>query len=887
MTPERWEEIEAVFQSALMREAHERSTFLDRECAGNEALRAEVAALLSAEQESHDFLNCSALEITAGQLARQRAQFVAGRIIGHYRLDRALGAGGMGEVYLAIDQRTDRKVALKLLPDYFNNDPQRVHRFKQEAKAVLALNHPQIVTTYEVGEGDGLSFIASEFIEGETLRQILAHRKLSPREALDLITQIAGALAAAHEAGIVHRDIKPENIMLRPDGYLKVLDFGVAKLNGTLASLAANPNTTSPGMLIGTAQYMSPEQARGLDVDGRSDLWSLGVVLYEMLTGQVPFAGATPSDCIAAILEREPVPLQSDPADIPADLIWSVRKLLRKDRDERYQTARELLGDLRELQQELEVKATLNHPSRPDRAAKHPDRLEPQGPMARTKGKYFTRYKWAGAGVLAIALLAVIAAARYFPASNQTIDSLAVLPFVNVGGNPNSEYLADAVTESLINNLSQLPHMTVIARNSVFRYKVKDPQSGVPDPQKVAKELEVKAVLIGRVIQRGDDLFVSAELVNAKDGSHIWGAQYDRKVSDVFAVQEQIAREISAELRSKLSGEAPPQPPRHETDNLKALEYYMRGRSYVQRRTREDLVMAGSYYQKAIEADQNYSIAYTGLAEVYGNLGVRGYISPVEGRRKLAEAARQALALDDSLPEAHVMMGYYYIGYAPYDFANGDRELKQALRLSPSLAIAHLYLAISLLRQRRLDDGLNEMLKARELDPFSTIIARQVALYYLLKRDYQRALQILRQSNESGPPFTTTTEIEIYLQNGLYDEALAALDKESRERKDDPILIFNRGMVYAAQGQRAEALKIVKELEQLNGSDLKQALWIAKVYAALHDKEQALGWLERGMNSGAIAGFYGDEPVWDSVRDDPRFSTLLQRLGVPRHDSNS
>ena len=451
-----------------------------------------------------------------------------------------------------------------------------------------------------------------------------------------------------------------------------------------------------------------------------------------------------------------------------------------------------------------------------------------------------------------------------------------------MGGDPNSEYLADAVTESLINNLSQLPHMTVIARNSVFRYKVKDPQGGVPDPQKVAKELEVKAVLIGRIIQRGDDLFVSAELVNAKDDSQIWGARYDRKVSDVFAVQEQIARDISAELRSKLSGETPPQPPKRDTDNLKALEYYMRGRSYVHRRTREDLVMAGSYYQKAIEADQNYAMAYSGLAEVYGNLGARGYISPVEGRRKLQEAARKAVSLDDNLADAHVMMGYYYIGFAPYDFGNGDRELKRALQLTPGLAIAHLYLALSLLRQGRLDDGLNEMLKARETDPFSTIIARQVALYYLLKRDYQRALQVLRQSNESGPPFTTTTEIGIYIQNGLYDEALAALDKESRERKDDPILIWNRGMIYAAQGQRGEALKIVKELERLNGSELSQALWISKLYAALHDKEQALAWLERGVNTGAIGSFYRDEPVWDSVRDDSRFSMLLQRMGVPQ-----
>ncbi len=873
MTPEHWEKIEAIFQSALRRDVIERSAFVDRECAGHETLRAEVAALLSAEEESRDFLNGSALEITAGQIAEQRAGSIAGRHIGHYRLERALGAGGMGEVYLAIDDRTDRKVALKLLPDYFNNDPQRVHRFQQEARTLLALNHPNIVTTYEVGDVDGVSFIASEFIEGETLRQVLAQRQPSTREALDLITQIANALAAAHDAGVVHRDIKPENIMLRPDGYVKVLDFGVAKLNEPVASVQVDPNTTSPGMLIGTARYMSPEQTRGIEVDGRSDLWSLGVVFYEMLTGRVPFEGATPSDCIAAILEREPAALQSYAPDIPPELTWAVRKLLRKDRDERYQTTRELLGDLRDLQQGLDVQATLNQISRRDR------RREQLYNGATT---YLARYGWAAVGALTITLLLVIAAFRYFPANNQTIDSLAVLPFVNVDGDPNSEYLADGVTESLINGLSQLPNMKVIARNSIFRYKASGLKGAVPDLQKVAQELDVKAVLIGRVIQRGDDLLVSAELVNASDRSHIWGAQYNRKVTDVFAVQAQIAKDISAELGARLAGESQPQPRNRDTGNLKAFEYYMHGRSYVHRRTREDLQLAGSYYQKAIEEDQNYALAYSGLAEVYGNLGVRGYISPVEGRRKLEEAARKAVALDENLADGHVMLGYFYMGYAPYDFANGDRELKRALQLSPSLAIAHLYVALSLLRQGRLDEGLNEMLKARELDPFSTIIARQVALYYLLKRDYPRALTMLQQSNESGPPFTTTTEIGIYIQNRLYDEGLAALDKESSERKDDPLLIWNRGMIYAAQGRRAEAFKILKELEQLNGKDLSQAQWIAKIYAMLHDKEQALTWLERGVTIGAIGSFYRDEPVWDSVRDDPRFPMLLHRMGVPQ-----
>jgi tetratricopeptide (TPR) repeat protein len=306
----------------------------------------------------------------------------------------------------------------------------------------------------------------------------------------------------------------------------------------------------------------------------------------------------------------------------------------------------------------------------------------------------------------------------------------------------------------------------------------------------------------------------------------------------------------------------------------------MQGRSYIHRRTREDLSLAGSYYQKAIEADPNYALAYAGLAEVYANLGVRGYIPPIEGRRKLEEASRKALALDDNLAAAHVMMGNYYVSFAPYNFAEGDRELRRAIELSPSLAIAHLYLALSFLRQNRLDEGLNEMLKARELDPFSAIIARQVSLYYLLKRDYSQALQLLKQAGEMGPPFTASNEIGIYTQNKLYDEALALLDQEERERKADPILIYSRGMVYAAQGRRAEALKIARGLETLS-SNSSQALWVAKIYSALNDKDQAFNWLERGLATGALGTFFTSDPTWDNLRGDARFVDVVRKMGIP------
>jgi eukaryotic-like serine/threonine-protein kinase len=892
MTPERWQQIDSLLQAALAHNSRERTDFLMQVCADDDDLRTEVESLLASHDKAGSFLAEPAIELAAESIAAHAHQLI-GQRINHYRIIAPLGAGGMGEVYLAEDTVLGRQVALKLLPTYFSSEPARLRRFEQEARLASTLTHPNICVIHEVGRTeDGQEFIAMEYVEGVTLRRRLDDTTLSIGAILDIASQVATALVKAHAAGIVHRDVKPENIMLTSDGYAKVLDFGIAKSCDQEPSV--NPSskvsgyTTNPGMILGTTAYMSPEQVRAQNIDARSDIWSLGAMLYEMLLGRSPFAGATPSDCIAAILERQPAPIVEHRSDTPAELQWIVSRMLRKDRDERYQTIKEVLGDLRELKQDLDVQSRLTREDSIGNLAHKTNghSIRTTSGVAikvnRSAGDLIAarlnRYRWVIAASGVVLLLVVLAAAKYFPVRNQPITSLAVLPFVNVGGEENSEYIADGVTEDLIDNLSHLPNMKVIARNSVFRYKVSDPRSGVPDPQKAAHELGVQAVLIGRVIQHGEDLFVSAELVSADDNSHIWGVQYNRKLSAVFAVQEQIAGDISRDLRARL-GSAIPEPPSREPANRKAFEYYMQGQSYVHRRTREDLTMAGSYYQKAIEADQNYALAYAGLAEVYQNLGVRGYIPPIEGRRKSEEAARKALALDDNLAEAHVMMGNYYVGCAPYQFAEGDREITRAIELKPSLAIAHLYLALSFLRQNRLDEGLNEMLKARELDPFSAIIARQVSLYYLLKRDYSRALQLLKQASEMGPPFTASNEIGIYVQNKLYDEALAVLDQQDRERKEDPILIYSRGMVYAAQGRRADALKIAKELERLS-SNSSEALWIAKIYSGLNEKDQAFSWLERGLATGALGTFFSSDPTWDNLRSDPRFADTTRKMGI-------
>jgi serine/threonine-protein kinase len=454
--------------------------------------------------------------------------------------------------------------------------------------------------------------------------------------------------------------------------------------------------------------------------------------------------------------------------------------------------------------------------------------------------------------------------------------SIAVLPFDNQNRDPDTDYLSDGIPESIINSLSQLPNLRVMSRNSVFHYKGKDTNA-----QAVAKELKVQAVLTGRMTQRGDGLSISVELINAQDNTEIWGQQYNRKLADVFAVQEEIAKEISEKLRLKLSGAEKQQLAKRPTENLKAFQYYMQGRSISQRNTREDLLTATRYYERAIEEDRNYALAYAGLADAYSTLGVLGYIAPIEGRRKAEETARKALALDDNLAEAHAGLGLAYVHFAPYNFSQGDRELRRAVELSPSLALPHLFLGISLARQGRLDEGFAEYLRARELDPLSSITARNVALPYYFKRDYARALELLRQANELGPAFTTTWEIGIYIQNKLFNETLAELEKAKRERKNDSILIYDTGMIYAAQGKQAEALQVIKELEEISGANLDQAVWIAKIYATLNDKELAFSWLERGLATGAIGSFYKDEPVWDPIRSDPRFKALVEKMFAP------
>lgn len=761
----------------------------------------------------------------------------------------------MGEVYLAKDLLLDRKVAIKFLPSASVADERAKKRLIREAQALAKLDHPNICAIHEVTEEGGRTFIVMQYVEGETLAKHIQSKPLSLRESLDLAIQVADALSEAHAQRITHRDVKPQNIMITPRGQVKVLDFGLAKALRERQNIASEAETesliTEPRSVVGTVLYMSPEQVKGETLDWRSDIFSFGCVLYEMVSGHHPFAAENAAATFSLILTSEPLPLARY-GDVPPELQRIVRKCLAKDKERRYQSARDLLIDLRNLKRDCETGATS---------------------LGQIKTWEVSVGRRQAFVAIALILLALVVGLYLLISSKAAIDSIAVVPFVSVNLDSNMEYLADGIPESISNSLSQLPHLKVMSRNSVFNFKEREINA-----QEVGKKLGVRAVLTGRVAQRGEGLIINIELVDARDNSLIWGQQYNRKLTDVFAVQEEIAKEVSEKLRLKLTRTELQQLARHPTENLKAFKYYTQGQVYIQRRTREDLLEAIRYCEKAIEEDPNYALAYAGLADAYTTIGIRGYIPPAEGRRKGEAAARQALALDENLAEAHIAIGAVYGAFVPYNLSLGEREMRRAIELSPSSALAHFYLGILLIRQGRLDEALEGLQNARELDPLSSVYTRAVAMHYYFKRDNVRALELLRQANELGPAFSTTWEIGVYIQNGLLSETLAGLERAKLERTSDPILMYSTAMVYVAQGKRTEALQIIKELEAMSGPLLSQAHWIAKIYAALNEKELAFMWLERGLSAGAIGAFYKDEPVWDTIRSDSRFADLLGRM---------
>jgi serine/threonine protein kinase/tetratricopeptide (TPR) repeat protein len=793
--------------------------------------------------------------------------------ISHYRILHKLGSGGMGEVYLAEDRRLGRKLALKILPVEFTRDPDRLARFEQEARAASALNHPNIITIYEVGEHDGAHFIATEFIEGRTLRQSLPSGGMPLGEAIEIAIQVAGALQAAHEAGITHRDIKPENVMIRPDGYVKVLDFGLAKLTEKSdpkidtakvdkeAATMLRPKT-DPGTVMGTVTYMSPEQARGLRVDARSDIFSLGVMLYEMVAGRPPFEGATSSDVIAAILVREPAPISRLVAGIPSEFEWSLNKALRKERDDRYDTVRSFLSDLKLLKSRLDFEAELAR-------AGQTQPFYGMSPEARMEIGEAVTTEISG-------VVDDVIAAPLRRSSGRAIDSLAILPLVNDGADAEMEYLGDGITESIINSLTQLPQLRVIPRSTVFRYKGRK-----VDPEEIGRELGVRAVLTGRILQLGDSLIVKTELVDVSRHTQIWGEQYRRSFTDIFSLQDDISQEISGKLRLQLTGEERQKLVKHYTDNTEAWLLYQKGRYYVHKRTPDWIKKGVECFLQATDLDPNYALAYAGLAEAYGFLASStGGQRPREAYPKAKAAAAKALELDETLGEAHCTLGFFRLLY-DWDFAAAEKEFRRAIELSPNFANAWDGYGFYFKATGQSEASVRACQRAQELEPLSLFITLSLAWAYYFARQYDRAMEQGTKALDMDPNFGFAYWHRgmAYIQQKRFGDAIAALRKAISLSGPATTFISYLGYANARLGKSREARQMIAQLERVSKRQYVSSYFIAIIYLGLGDLDQTFDWLEKAYEerSGFMA-FINVEPMLDALRGDPRFKALTEKI---------
>src|SRR5262245_4944868 len=845
---------------------------------------------------------------------------VAGTKFDRYEIISPLGAGGMGEAYLARDIRLERKVALKLLLDERTRDDQRLLRFEQEARAASALNHPNIITIYEIGDYGSTHFIATEFIEGLTLRKILSDGKMPVIAALDVAIQVASALSAAHEAGIIHRDIKPENVMLRRDGIVKVLDFGLAKLiemgageresggaagrdrgrsgdeenfNPPLSPSPALPLPpspslhTDPGTVMGTATYMAPEQARGWRVDARADIFSLGVVLYEMVAGRAPFDGPTPIDVMTQVLDRDPRPLTSFSYGAPVELQRIVSKAMRKDREERYQTAKDLLLDLKTLKRELEATTTMSYAansetssgSRIAMASSTAPSSEPMVIRAISSAEYIVgeikRHKRGFLFTLVALSLAVFASLTFVINRDHPIESIAVLPLVAQNDDPQSgsdtAALGDAIADSIINNLTQLPNLDVKPRGAVLAYKGRE-----VDPREVGNALDVHAVLTGRIIRRGDTLQVSVSLADTRDNRNLWGETYNRKISDLLLIQQEIASSVSENLRLKLSGQ--------EKRLLEARQLYLKGRNAWNKRTPDSILEGVKLLEQAIQADPNYAEAYAGLADCYNMLVNYSVLPPNEAFPKAKEAADKALELDEDLAEAHTARAFIYFMWE-WNWADAGREYSRAIELKPDYSSALQWYSSLLAATGRTDEALAEVKKARDVDPFSLSIAAHPGWINYLSRNAEATVREARQALKLDPNFLPARRYLAlgYDLQGKYNESVPEFQKALALSPGSTLIKAELGYAYAKSGRREDALRVLDELQRSPGQRRASAFHLALVHIGLGENDRAIELLNKACDERAerLVWLRAD-PRFDPLRLDPRFNEILRGMGLTR-----
>ncbi|HSB09069.1 MAG TPA: protein kinase [Blastocatellia bacterium] len=820
-----------------------------------------------------------------------------GTNIGPYKVISSLGAGGMGEVYLARDTRLGRKIALKFLSADFTRDEERVRRFQQEARAASALNHPNLITIFDIGEVEAVHFISTEFIEGETLRHRIVSHRMTTADICDIAIQVASALSAAHAAGITHRDIKPENIMVRPDGVVKVLDFGLAKLTESAAStgvsnydptaLTKKVMDTDPGVVMGTISYMSPEQARGAPVDARTDIFSFGVVMYEMISGRVPFDGASFGDVITSILSKRPMPLARFAPEVPAEMERIVSKSLAKDREERYQSIKDMLIDLKRLKHRLEVQAELEDSSPHEWVSEAASgaRINDSSPVigetvvagstptirTTSSAEYLIseikRHKKASFSALSVAVIAI--AAIFYFGGRHRIDSVAILPFVNQTGDPKMDPISDEMTEGIIDHLYQLKNFRVISYGSVVGYKGQQMDAGA-----IGRELGVSAVMIGRINKRDETITVNAELIDSRDRSRIWGEQESLKFSDLMMADYRLARGVVDKLGLRLGEE--------ERKHLDAEELYETGRNYWNQRTTDGLTRSIDYFEKAVALKPDYALAHAGLADCYNMLATYGARPPTEAFPKAKAEARRALEIDDTLAEAHVSLAYALFRN-DWRWAESEREFRRALQLNSKSAQAHQWYANLLVALGRNDEALAQTQLAAELDSTSLIIRSHFGFVYFFMHGYDESIAACTKALEVDPSFFAARRYlgQAYAQKGKYDQSVSEFQKAVGASGGSPLMRAELAHTLALAGRKDEAERILADLKQLSTQRYFSAYHVALIYAGLGNKDEAFAWLEKAFEQRAdYLVFLNVDPRFELLRRDPRFTSLLQRVGL-------